>query len=350
MTLTLNIRRGRVAALAAAAALTLAACGGGSGGNDAAQSTSTGGATTPATLMLNWYPYGEHAPFYYGLQQGIFAKHGIDLTVDAGQGSTKTVQAIGSAQADFGWADTPAVLSNIDKGVKVKSAGVFLQTTPSAVQVFADSGIEEPKDLVGRTIAVSAGDAPTTTFPIYLDKVGVAENEVTQQSLDSAGKMAAMLSGRVDGLIGFAHDQGPTIADKSGREVRYLRYSDAGLNFYSNGLIVNTSTIADDPELVQSMVDATSEAYAAAAADPEAAVDAMAGKDPQMPPREVLLQQWQQTIPLLSTPATANQVPGYNAKEDWTATITTLTDAGLLKTAKDPAEYWDSSFAPRAEQ
>jgi NitT/TauT family transport system substrate-binding protein len=338
------------AALAAALALTLSACGG--SGGDSAQSTSAegGGGATPATLMLNWYPYGEHAPFYYGVQEGIFDKHGIDLTIDAGQGSTKTVQAIGSGQADFGWADTPAVLSNIDKGVEVKSAGVFLQTTPSAVQVFADSGIEKPEDLVGRTIAVSAGDAPTTTFPIYLGKVGVSPDEVTQQSLDAAGKMAAMLSGKVDGLIGFAHDQGPTIANKSGKEVRYLKYSDAGLNFFSNGLIANNATIADDPELVQAMVDATSESFAAAAENPEAAVDAMAGKDPQMPPREVLLQQWEQTIPLLTTPATANQSPGFNAKEDWTTTITTLTDAGLLETAKDPAEYWDSSFAPQAGQ
>jgi NitT/TauT family transport system substrate-binding protein len=339
------------AALAATAALTLSACGGGGGGGgESSQSTAAQGGATPASLMLNWYPYGEHAPFYYGVQEGIFAKHGIDLTIDAGQGSTKTVQAIGSEQADFGWADTPAVLSNIDKGVAVKSTGVFLQTTPSAVQVFADSGIDDPEDLVGRTIAVSAGDAPTTTFPIYLDKVGVAEDQVTQQSMDAAGKMAAMLSGRVDGLIGFAHDQGPTIANKSGKEVRYLRYSDAGLNFYSNGLIANTSTIEDNPELVQAMVDATSEAFAAATADPEGAVDAMAGKDPQMPPREVLLQQWEQTIPLLTTPATANQVPGFNAKEDWTTTITTLTDAGLLQEAKDSAEYWDSSFAPQAEQ
>ncbi|MDV3125193.1 ABC transporter substrate-binding protein [Mycobacterium sp. 21AC1] len=335
----------RVLIAGTAAMLALAGCGG--GGDE--KSPAADGSGTPTTLMLNWYPYGEHAPFYYGVSEGIFAKHGIDLTIDAGQGSTKTTQAVGSQQVDFGWADTPAVLSNIDKGVQVRSTGVFLQTTPSSVQVFADSGINEPKDLAGRTIAVSAGDAPTTTFPIYLDKVGVPADQVTQQSLDAAGKMAAMLSGRVDGLIGFAHDQGPTVANKSGREVRYLRYSDAGLNFYSNGLIANTATIADNPELVQSMVDATSEAFAAAAANPDAAVDAMAGKDPQLPPREVLLEQWQQTIPLLSTPATANQAPGTNAEEDWTTTITTLTDAGLLKSAKAPGEYWDSSFAPKPQ-
>jgi NitT/TauT family transport system substrate-binding protein len=334
-----------IVAVAGAAVLALAGCGGGG-----EKAPGTEGSATGATLMLNWYPYGEHAPFYYGVQEGIFAKHGIDLKIDAGQGSTKTVQAVGSQQADFGWADTPAVLSNIDKGVKVKSVGVFLQTTPSAVQVFADSGINTPQDLAGRTIAVSAGDAPTVTFPLYLDKVGVPEDKVTQQNLDAAGKMSALMSGRVDGLIAFAHDQGPTIQKKSGREVRYLRYSDAGLNYYSNGLIANTRTISDSPELVQSMVDATSEAFAAAAANPDAAVTAMAGKDPQMPPREVLLQQWQQTIPLLSTPATGGKVPGTNVPEDWTSTIKTLTDAGLLKTAKDPSEYWDSSFAPKADQ
>ncbi|CAJ1583866.1 ABC transporter substrate-binding protein [[Mycobacterium] wendilense] len=340
------VHRTRIAAAAATAAvLALAGC-----GSSAEDAPAPDGSAAASTLMLNWYPYGEHAPFYYGVEEGIFAKHGIDLRIDAGQGSTKTAQAVGTSRVDFGWADAPAVLSNIDKGVDIRSTGVFLQTTPSAVQVFADSGIETPQDLVGRTIAVSAGDAPTTTFPIYLDKVGVPADEVTQQSLDAAGKMSALMSGRVDGLIGFSHDQGPTIADKSGRAVHYLRYSDAGLNFFSNGLIAHTATIEDEPELVQAMVDATSEAFAAAVAEPEAAVEAMVGKDPQMPPREVLLEQWQQTIPLLSTPATADLPPGANAAEDWTTTISTLTEAGLLGSAKEPGAYWDSSFAPKTDR
>ena len=31
-------------------------------------------------------------------------------------------------------------------------------------------------------------------------------------------------------------------------------------------------------------------------------------------------------------------------------TIATLNEAGLLESAKDPAEYWDSSFAPDGQQ
>ncbi|MDP3952117.1 ABC transporter substrate-binding protein [Microbacterium sp.] len=331
-------------ALIAASALALTGCGGAS---ETPSSGEDGAAElTDVTLMLNWYPYGEHAAFYYGVEQGIFEEHGINLTIEAGQGSTKTAQAVGQGQVDFGWADTPAVLANIDKGVAIKSVGVFLQTTPSAVQVFADSGIKTPEDLKGKTIAVSAGDAPTTTFPTYLEAVGLSESDVTQQNLDATGKMAAMLSGQVDGLIGFAHDQGPTIAAKSGKDVEYLRYSDAGLNFFSNGLVAPTSTIESDPELVKELVAATSEAFIAAQEDPESAVAAMDGKDPQMPEKDVLLNQWEETIKLLSTDATEGKAPGTNATEDWESTLAVLADAGLISGDGDIDMYFDATFAP----
>lgn len=330
-------------ATVAGLALALSACGN-SGADD---SPAAGGGDSAVELMLNWYPYGEHAPFYYGVEQGIFKKHGINLTIKAGQGSTKTVQAVGSGQVDFGWADTPAVLANIDKGVKVKSAGVFLQTTPSSVQVFKDSGITSPADLKGRNIAVSAGDAPTTMFPTYLKMAGVTASDVKTQNLDPAGKIAAVLSNKVDGLIGFAHDQGPTIASKSGKEMTYLRYSDVGLNYYSTGLIAPEDTLKKDPELVKKLVAATSEAFSAAEKDPAAAVKAMAGKDPQMPKDDVLLEQWKQTITLLHTDATKGKAPGVNAVSDWESTIKLLAGAGLIDEAKSPDTYFSSAAQPQ---
>ncbi|NJQ05343.1 ABC transporter substrate-binding protein [Streptomyces lonarensis] len=325
--------------LAGACALALSACGGQDGPGDGDN----------VTLQLNWYPYGEHAAFYHGVAEGIYEKHGIALTIEAGQGSARVVQAVGQRDFDFGWADTPALLANIDQGVDVRSVGVFLQSTPSAVQVFSDTGIEEPDDLRGRTIAVSAGDAVTLTFPLYLDAVGLDEADVTQQNLDSAGKNAAMMVGRVDGLIGFAHDQGPKIADESGRDVTYLRYTDAGLNFFSNGLVAHNTTIADDPDLVERMVAATTEAFTAAQEDPEAAVEAMAGKNPQMPSTEVLLQQWQETIPLLATDRTAGLPPGVTDAADWRETIEVLAEADLLAEARETDAYFDGSFTAGGE-
>ncbi|MFD1051352.1 ABC transporter substrate-binding protein, partial [Kibdelosporangium lantanae] len=211
-----------------------AGCGGGGG----QQSTTQDGRTVDkVTLTLNWYPYGEHAPFYYGKARKIYEKHGIDLTIQAGQGSQKTIQATAAGQTDFGWADTPALLAGVGQGMKVKSVGVFLQTTPSAVQFFSDKNIKAPADLKGKTIASTAGDALSKTFPAFLKINGLQAGDVKLQNLDAAGKMAATIAGQTDALLGFATDQGPTVQEKAGKPVSYLKFADFGLNFYSNGLL-----------------------------------------------------------------------------------------------------------------
>ncbi|MEP7100036.1 MAG: ABC transporter substrate-binding protein, partial [Burkholderiales bacterium] len=35
-------------------------------------------------LMLNWYTYSEHAPFYLGKEKGFFDAEGIDLDIQEG--------------------------------------------------------------------------------------------------------------------------------------------------------------------------------------------------------------------------------------------------------------------------
>jgi NitT/TauT family transport system substrate-binding protein len=297
------------------------------------------------TLTLNWYPYGEHAPFYYGKQQKIFEKHGIDLNIQAGQGSQKTVQATGAGQTDFGWADTPALLSGVDSGVKVKSLGVFLQTTPSSVQFFESKGIKTPADLKGKTIAGTAGDALSKTFPIFLKKNDLAESDVKVQNTDPAGKIAAVISGKTDGLLGYASDQGPTMQNKAKKRVGYLRFSENGLNFYSNGLITGQKFLTGKKDVAARMVKAVSESFAAAEKAPEPAVAAMQGASEQLPPKEVLSEQFKTTLTLLHTRATEGKAPGVNTDADWQQTIDVFAEAGLVKSPKAVTDYWNSATA-----
>jgi NitT/TauT family transport system substrate-binding protein len=300
------------------------------------------------TLTLNWYPYGEHAPFYYGLEKGIFEEHGIDLTVQAGQGSGKTVQAVGGKQTDFGWADTPALMAAVDKGLKAKSVGVFLQTTPAAVQFFSEAGIESPADLKGKTVASTAGDALSKTFPAFLKENGLTDSDVKIQNTDGAGKIAAVISGRTDALLGFAHDQGPTIAAKANKPVSYLRFADYGVQFLSNGLVAHDDLIKSDPELVRDMVAATSEAFEAAVSDPEGAVASMAGASQQLPAEDVLLDSWKATTELLHTEDTDGMAYGVNAESDWVSTIDVFATAGTITAGHKPADFWASDFAPES--
>ena len=42
-------------------------------------------------LMLNWYLYSEHAPFFLGKERGFNDQEGIDLDLQEGRGSGVTV-------------------------------------------------------------------------------------------------------------------------------------------------------------------------------------------------------------------------------------------------------------------
>ncbi len=91
----------RIIPLAALAALTLAlsACGGSAKPVPAGASAA---AMTKVTLTLNWVPYGEHAPFYYGVKKGFYSAEGIDLTIKSGTGSGNTILQVSQDKTTFG--------------------------------------------------------------------------------------------------------------------------------------------------------------------------------------------------------------------------------------------------------
>lgn len=300
----------------------------------------------PVTLTLNWYPYGEHAPFYYGVKQGIYKQYGIDLTIRAGHGSGKTVLAVGGDQTDFGWASTPALLGGVSNGVPAKSVGVFLQTAPASVEFFCKKGYKTPQDLKGATIASTAGDALSAVFPAFLEANGMTKSDVKVVNTSPAGKIATVISGMADALLGFAHDQGPVIEHKTGKDICYIRFADYGVNYYSNGLIASDETIANKPDLVQAMLSATSAAFTAATKHPKQAVAAMQGASAQLPAQEVLLHSWKEVMKLLHTERSQGMPPGANVKADWQHTIDVFAAAGKLDNPGAPSEYWASQFKP----
>ena len=39
----------------------------------------------PMAMSIAWYNYGEHAPFYYGVDKGLYQAEGIDLEIQEGR-------------------------------------------------------------------------------------------------------------------------------------------------------------------------------------------------------------------------------------------------------------------------
>jgi NitT/TauT family transport system substrate-binding protein len=330
------MRAAKLGVSLAVVSLAVAGCSAGATPDSAAEGNAA------VTITLNWVPYGEHAPLYYGVEQGIFEEEGIDLTIQPGNGSGNTVQQVAQRNTDFGWSDTPPLANGISSGMPVRSVGVFLQTGPSSVEFFADQGITEPADLVGKTVGGTPGDAMYGTFPAWLELNGVDPADVTVVNVDAAGKIAALIEGKVDAIQGFHHDQAPTIENQSGEEVDALPFADFGMNLLGTGLVANEAMIQDDPELVEAMVRATSRSFHEAADNQDAAVKAMAEGAEQAPEESVLSAQLAATIELLNLEEAP--VPGTNTEEQWADTLTFLSENTDFEGEIAPGEYWDAAF------
>src|SRR5829696_3529487 len=87
-------------------------------------------------LMLNWYVYSEHAPFFLGKEKGYYDAEGIDLEIQEGRGSAVTVQAVAAGSATFAYADVPTMIRAATKGAPVKAVGVALQVSPMSAMGF----------------------------------------------------------------------------------------------------------------------------------------------------------------------------------------------------------------------
>src|SRR3954471_19810257 len=125
-------------------------------------------AADKVVLMLNWYVYGEHAPFYYGKAKGIYAAENIELEIQEGRGSAATTQAVAAKTADFGYVDIPTMMRATIKGAPVIAPGVLLQTSPMSVMGFVEKNIRKPEDIKGKTVAITPADSMTQIWPLFL--------------------------------------------------------------------------------------------------------------------------------------------------------------------------------------
>ena len=227
-------------------------------------------------LLLNWYVYSEHAPFFLGKERGYFDQEGIDLDIQEGRGSGVTVQAVAAGTATFGYADVATMIKAAAKGAPVTAVGVALQTSPMSVMGFADKNIRKPEDIKGKTVAVTPGDSMSQIWPLFLKKTGLKESDfktVVRRRADQAQRGDERPGGPAARLRDGPGDQAAGRDAQAGLSdpLRRLRRQHGRARASSR----RRTTLKDKPDVVKRFLRATTKSLEEAAKNPEAAVDAM---------------------------------------------------------------------------
>jgi len=301
-----------------------------------------------ATLMLNWYVYSEHAPFFLGKERGYFDQEGIDLDIQEGRGSGVTVQAVAAGTATFGYADVATMIKAASKGAPVTAVGVALQTSPMSAMAFADRNIRKPEDIKGKTVAVTPGDSMSQIWPLFLKKTGLKDSDFKTVSGDAQTKLNAVMNNQADLLLGYVMDQAIKLQDATHKDIYPIRFADYGVNMVSSGIIVQKDYLKAHPDVVKRFLRAATRSLEEAAKNPDAAVDAMLKANPKSGVKETALVGMKNTASLYKGPDNPKDRPLRVGAKNMDETLALLVEYGGLDKASagKATDYYSNDFLP----
>lgn len=302
-----------------------------------------------AVLLLNFYLYSEHAPFFLGRERGYFAKEGIDLDIQEGRGSGPTVQAVAAGTVTFGYADFSTIVKAAAQGAPVVTIGVLLQKSPMAVIGLAERNVKKPDDLRGKIVAITPGDSLSQIWPLFLKKTGLKESDVKIVSGDIQTKLNAVINGQADFMLGYLMDQSMRIENATKKPTTVIPFSDYGVNLIATSMLASKDTLASKPDLVRRFMAAATRSVQDAEKDPAAAVDAMLKANAKAGQRDALVKGLQLTVPLYHTEETKSLPPFRVSPANVKESIAMLGEYGGLDkaAAAKPESFYSLDYLPK---
>jgi NitT/TauT family transport system substrate-binding protein len=236
-------------------------------------------------FQTDWIPSGEHAMYYGAWSKGIYAKHGIDITITRGYGSGDTVTKLAGGASDFGVADLAAVLTaRARTGVPVKTIAVNYNESPHSLFVLKSSGITNFKGLEGKKIGITPGNSHRFYFPEVAKKAGTDPNKIVWTNMDGAAMAAQLIAKNIDAAPFYSihYYYINKAAKKANEEILPLPFVAVGFKIYAASLITSDKMIAEKPDLVKRFVAANKEAYEWTRDNPEEACKLHVARFPEV--------------------------------------------------------------------
>ncbi len=240
-------------------------------------------AQTPIKFQLDWRFEGPSALFLQPVAKGYFKQAGLDVTVDAGNGSGGTVTRVASGSYDLGLADIAALMefhaNNPDAPNKPVAIMMVYNNTPAAVFALKKSGIQTPADLAGKKLGAPVFDAGRKAWPIFAKANKV--NGATWVSMDPPLRETMLVRGDVDAITGFSFTSLLNLEARGVKagDVVMFPYALHGVKLYGNAIIASPKILKENPAAVKAFLQAFAKGAKEVLANPDAAIEHVKARD-----------------------------------------------------------------------
>ncbi len=309
---------------------------------------------TPIKFQLDWRFEGPSAFFLQPVANGYFKQAGLDVSVDAGNGSGGAVQRVASGAYDMGFADMASLMefhaNNPDAPNKPVGVMVVYNNTPAAVMALKKSGIKTAADLSGKKLGAPVFDSGRKAFPVFAKANKIAN--VTWTSMDPPLRETMLVRGDIDAITGFTFTSLLNLEARGAKasDVVVLQYADHGVKHYGNVIIASPKLIKENPEAIKQFLAAFSKGAKEVMANPGASIEYVKARD-GIANAALETRRLQLAIDTVVASADARK-EGFGKLESGRLSLmaSEVSDAFGTKTRIDPAAVWNASFLPSAAQ
>lgn len=255
------------------------------------------------TVLLDWFPNADHVPVYAAQQQGIFAKHGLNIEFLPPSDPSAPLKLVAAGKYPLAVNYQPSVTIARSQGLPVKSIGVLVEHPLNTISFLKASGIKTPADLKGKTIGYAVAPLDVVLFETIAREAGLAKGDYELINI-GFNITPSLLSGKVHAVIGAYWNYEINELALEGHPAGYFPLEKHGVpDFYELVVISNDAFLQKEPETAKQFMMAIQEGLAYTKQNPEDALAAYFKANPDVR-KELDAKAFEATLPVFANSQT----------------------------------------------
>lgn len=306
-----------------------------------ADETDDTGEPSGDTITIGFSAWPGWFPWQVTQEAGIFEEVGLDVEMVWFEGYLDSINAFAAGQLDGNTQTLNDTIASVAAGSDQRIVLVNDNSTGND-QIIVDESITSIEDLAGKAIGVEMGVVDHFLLLLGLESVGLTEDDLDVQNLETGAAAAAFAAGRMDGVGVFA----PFTTQALEREGSHTLFTSADFpGSIPDHLVLSGELVDERPEDVEKLIEAWFLTLEYIDENPDESTQIMAGR------AGVAVEDYE-TYDAGTTIFTLEEnLEAYEEGDDYTSLhyaaseiSTFLLDAGFIESAPDLSVMLDATF------
>jgi NitT/TauT family transport system substrate-binding protein len=217
----------------------------------------TARADDKVTFGLDWTAEAEYGGYYQAVATGIYAKHGLEVTIQQGGPQVNHTQLLLAGRLDFNISSNAFLALNfVKENIPFRAVAGMFQKDPVVLIAHPGQGNDSFPALKGKPIMIS-GDSRVGWWTFLKARFGYTDSQIRPYTFN----LAPFLADKSAIQQGYLGSEPFSIQQQAHIDPVVLLMADAGFRGYASMIATSDKKIAARPDLVQRFVDASIEGW-----------------------------------------------------------------------------------------